>query len=186
MLDNALSDPRLPQNYILISSYLNLVNTSTHNRFLKIENQALNSSKEDQLFLLQKRLFQSKLQLNTAFVENFRQRTGFAFIKQYDLLRFKGAAIIANTFIIDSYISTGIYSTNRYDFELYFVDSIPLDCLFLEYMLMLPSSVKEIGHQVPLIQKITNTKTLMRLVNTKLAPQHKKIHRFLAGDKSYD
>jgi hypothetical protein len=66
------------------------------------------------------------------------------------------------------------------------VDSIPLDCLFLEYMLMLPSSVKEIGHQVPLIQRITNTKTLMRLVNTKLAPQHKKIHRFLAGDKSYD
>jgi hypothetical protein len=76
LLDNALSDPRLPQNYILISSYLNLVNTSTHNRFLKIKNQALNSSKEDHLFLLQKRLFQSKLQLNTAFAENFRQRTG--------------------------------------------------------------------------------------------------------------
>lgn len=172
MLESVLYDTRLPESYALISAYTALIAPKIpSSRFSYVVNSTdiLTNRVSGDHFVMQKKLIQSKLRLDKNFEANFIEHGGV--FAEFDILKFKGTALVVNTFIIDSYISTGIYACQLYDFELYYVDSIPLDCAFFEYMLITNQNLTLHNSLPDMAEATSSTNAIMKLVKARLAPK---------------
>lgn len=202
LLESSISDPRLPNNYAVISSYVKLfgLQSSLANRFRSrvIENveispdmQMLVEMKGDfdsNKFLMQKNLLESKLRLSEKLEKKYVKMGRYGWGK-HELLRFKARALMTNAYIVDTYVAAGLYAHSLYDFELYFADFVHLDCLFFDYTLITNYSNKEARYASLVsarVKRIGGTNDLLKLVNDKLAPKRSDLDRFLAGEKTQD
>jgi len=101
-------------------------------------------------------------------------------LQRLELVQFKSLVLIANLFLIETYISTGIYPYNNYDFDMYFTNAISLNYLYLEFILLQDVKINKLINDV--IDYNGDTLKLLQLAIQTILPSDQDVYAYFDGE----
>jgi len=112
-LDSEIFITNLPNSYKVIETYKAIFNSKylVNNKDLNLDQSSLAAPINKLIF--QRDLLQSKLYLDANFNAAY---FNVAFFAKTEFIKFKSIVVIQNTYIVDTYIASGLYNTTMQDF----------------------------------------------------------------------
>lgn len=178
LLDSEIFITNLPNSYKVIETYKAIFSSTylVNNKDLNLDQSSLAAPINKLIF--QRDLLQSKLYLDANFNAAY---FNVAFFAKTEFIKFKSIVMIQNTYIVDTYIASGLYNTTMQDFFYYWYKH-PYDIPYFRYQLLLDNKHSFFTNALSNVSVKLATKDKLDVLYNKSLNDPYKVHAFLDGD----